>query len=586
MTELLVDAPTALTPRWLTAALEAGGHRPAGVETVEVSPVGTGQTGASYRLAVRWTEPTDLPSSFVVKLPAQDPEVRARVASTYRAEVAFYAQIAHTVDVPVPRCWFSAASEDASRFVLLLADLAPAVQGDQLAGCDVEVARAGAVALAGLHGPRWCDPTWDDLTVTMMPRPDAAGAAGLAEITATATTMFADTLGPRMTADDLATLNAFPALLARWLLLEPDRFALLHGDFRLDNLLLAPDGAVTVVDWQTIAVGLPARDLAYFVATSLLTPDRRAHEDELVAAYHRALLAYDVPDYDLAACARDYRLGMLHVLLISTLGWAFSSRTDRGDEMMLVMLQRACTAVRDLDSYALVAAGDRARARLLPAGRSARQRPRHRHRGARRRTSRPGRGVRHRALQPQGGRGALRRGRGRQRAHPHRHGGDQPQHPPPDGHRRLRADDAEPDRRPVHPRPGARHPADAGRLRHRPHHDRAAGGLRAGRAPAVPRRGRLRPRRTGRQLPRAAPRRDARRAPAAGAGRVRRQQPRARRPRASTTSSCTRTSPTRRRSAASGSSRTPPSRPAATRRRCASGRASPRSATTCPNRCG
>ncbi len=65
-------------------------------------------------------------------------------------------------------------------------------------------------------------------------------------------------------------------LVTPWLLAERDRFALLHGDYRLDNMLFnRKTNAITVVDWQTLGVGLPARDLAYFTATSL-RPDLRS----------------------------------------------------------------------------------------------------------------------------------------------------------------------------------------------------------------------------------------------------------------------------------------------------------------------
>ena len=44
----------------------------------------------------------------------------------------------------------------------LLADQAPAVQGDQIAGCGEQEARLAVVALAGLHGPSWRDPAYLD----------------------------------------------------------------------------------------------------------------------------------------------------------------------------------------------------------------------------------------------------------------------------------------------------------------------------------------------------------------------------------------------------------------------------------------
>jgi hypothetical protein len=65
-------------------------------------------------------------------------------------------------------------------------------------------------------------------------------------------------------------------------------------------------------------------------------------------------MAHGVSDYDGQTCWRDYRLGILQAPLISTLGLAFASTTERGDEMMAVMLERGCQAIRDLDSLGLV----------------------------------------------------------------------------------------------------------------------------------------------------------------------------------------------------------------------------------------
>jgi hypothetical protein len=331
--------PADLTPQWLSAALGAD------VTACRVATIGTGQTGSSYRLEVSYGAPTALPSSFVAKLGAEDPEVRQRVAYAYRAEVGFYASIAATLAVPVPRCYASQISDDASTFVLLMQDLAPAVQGDQIAGCTPVVAEIGARALAGLHGPRWCDPTWRDVEFLTMPIATVESAAGMGELARVATDVFIDTLGDRMTDEDRTTLGQFPEAVPDWLLARPERFALLHGDFRLDNLMLGPDGGVTVVDWQTLTVGLPARDLAYWVSTSLSPPDRRAGEAAAVAAYHRALA---IEDYPLSVCEADYRIGQLQPPLIATLGWAFTTQTPRGADMMLAMMARSCAAIRDL----------------------------------------------------------------------------------------------------------------------------------------------------------------------------------------------------------------------------------------------
>jgi aminoglycoside phosphotransferase (APT) family kinase protein len=342
-------SPDEVTASWLSDVLRTG------VDAVDVSPIGTGQTGATYRVAVRYGSDAGLPGSFVVKLPAQDEAVRDRVALSYRSEHAFYTEVADTVAVPLARCYHCAIADEGAQFVLLLADMAPAEQGDQILGCTPAQAHLAVTALAGLHGPRFNDPAWLSFTGTVMPKPDEATARGLGDITGVAAQTTLEKLGPRMDPADRATVSESAALIGDWLWNAPPRFSLLHGDYRLDNLLFDPDHTrVTVVDWQTLAVGLPARDLAYFIATSLPAEERAAHERDLVAAYHRALTGYGVSGYDVETCWQDYRLGMLQVPLISTLGHAFSAATERGDEMALTMLTRGSRAIRELGSLELI----------------------------------------------------------------------------------------------------------------------------------------------------------------------------------------------------------------------------------------
>ncbi|MGI9125180.1 MAG: phosphotransferase family protein [Mycobacterium sp.] len=348
-------SPGQVTPEWLSAALSRPEH-PVTVSEAILTPIGTGQTGATYRVTVRYADGgTGMPGSVVVKLPAQDEAVRERVALSYRSEHAFYTGVAGTLAVPLPRCYHCAIAEDGSQFVLLLADMAPAEQGDQIRGCTPAEARLAVTALAGLHGPRWCDPAWLTFAGTVMPKPDEPTARGLGDITKLAVATTIDKLGHRMSGADRETVLASADRIADWLLAAGDRFSLLHGDYRLDNLLFDPDRTrVTVVDWQTLTVGLPARDLAYFVATSLHPKDRSNHERELVETYHRALTGYGVSGYDAETCWQDYRLGMLQVPLITTLGFAFSAATERGDDMALAMLERGSRAIRDLGTLEMV----------------------------------------------------------------------------------------------------------------------------------------------------------------------------------------------------------------------------------------
>jgi hypothetical protein len=347
--------PDDITGEWLSTVLNSG-ETSVRLSGVDVEAIGTGQTGATYRVAVTYAgNAGGLPDTFVVKLPAQDDTVRDRVTIGYRSECAFYTSVAARVQVPTPQCFYCEISDDALDYALLLADQAPALQGDQIAGCGEREARLAVTAIAGLHGPSWCDAVWLDFPGIAFARPDEASARGLGEVARMSAEITLDKLGDRMSAADRETFTAAMGLVAPWLLAEHDRFALLHGDYRLDNMLFYPDAAgVTVVDWQTLGVGLPARDLAYFTATSLEPELRSSIEKDLVDEYHQALHGYGVTDYDRETCWRDYRLGMPQAVLISALGFAFAAATDRGDDMVLTMLARGCRAIRELGTLELI----------------------------------------------------------------------------------------------------------------------------------------------------------------------------------------------------------------------------------------
>jgi aminoglycoside phosphotransferase (APT) family kinase protein len=348
--------PTDLTAEWLAAALATRGHR-VGIRDVDVAPVGTGQTAATCRITPAYSaNPSGLPNSFIVKLPAQDDALRARLVLGYRSEVGFYDRVARHMTVPTPRCFYRDITADGADFVLMLADQAPAAQGDQIRGCTAAQARVAVAALAGLHGPSWCDPVWLDLTEVAMPKPgDRAAAEGLGAICRMATAKVLDDLGSRLPPDDRAVFADAMDAVDTWLIHAPVRYSLMHGDYRLDNLLFHPDDSrVTVVDWQTVGIGLPARDLSYFIATGLTPDARAAYQRALVEDYRNALARQGIADYDHDTCWHDYRFGMIQATLTPALGHMFATPSERGNEMVVAMLLRACRALRELDTLALV----------------------------------------------------------------------------------------------------------------------------------------------------------------------------------------------------------------------------------------
>jgi hypothetical protein len=347
-------AAAGLTPERLTAVLRSEGHDVT-VTELGVTPIGTGQMGSSFRLAPTYDGVASaLPATLVAKVPGGNPESRGTAAGAYRTEVRFYQRLATTVAVRVPHCHHAWSTDDGTDFLLLLEDLAPATQGDQLAGCTAAEAEAAARTLAGLHGPRWCDPTLSDPDGAGLAVVDADQAGLLAEVLGPMTDVFVDRMGDRLDPTDREVLERVPAVAGAWLLGRSERFGPVHGDYRLDNLMFGPDGTVTAVDWQTVSLGLPTRDLAFLCATSLTVAARRAHEGEVVSAYWDALLDHGVDDHPLEECLEDYRYALLQAPLIIVLGCAVAAPTARGDAMFLAMASRACAAIRDHDPFSLI----------------------------------------------------------------------------------------------------------------------------------------------------------------------------------------------------------------------------------------
>lgn len=345
MTAPIVTSVDEITAEWLSSAL---GKR---VDSVSAAPVGTGQIGTCYRLELTGDGVT---AQILAKLPAIDPGTRELLTGVYRSEARYYTDIAPTVAVNSPECHFAAISESGADFTLLLQDMSPSEQGDQLAGCTVAQARDAVVNLAGLHGPRWCDRTLLDIDGLSVSGPDDAKL--LAEMYGPATETFIEGLGDLISDIDRRTLWDCVEVAESWALAYRHRFALVHGDYRLDNLLFPPGDAtgVVAIDWQTLSLALPARDLAYFVGTSLPAQERNLHEDALVGAYHEALLAYGVSGFSRDDCFRDYRFAMIQGPLVSVFGCAYGTRTDRGDRMFAAMVARSCAAIRELGTVDLV----------------------------------------------------------------------------------------------------------------------------------------------------------------------------------------------------------------------------------------
>lgn len=334
-----------LTPAQLTRVLHAtsGG----GVVTeVRGDVIGTdvGFAGEVLRLHLTWAEPgPGRPPSVVAKVPATNPTNRAsaEAVGAYEREILVYRDLADRMGLPMPRhlhsemtpnpaAWLEPAlvwlfsrlpmwalapltsaalwlaGHSRRRYLLVLEDVVDARPPRQREGGTTEDVRAALEVLARFHAAHWMDQALADehpWIVQLDTAPRLAQAAYLRN-----REEFERRLGDHLPAGAMREVDAVQTELAAALShLAASPWTLLHGDFRLDNVLVCESGALVVLDFQLPRWGRCASDVAYFIVTAL-DPSARDAEEELLRLYHDTLVAEGVSDYGYDELVADVRL--------------------------------------------------------------------------------------------------------------------------------------------------------------------------------------------------------------------------------------------------------------------------------------
>ncbi len=344
-----------LTAEWLTTLLRDKGHD-CEIGSVSARAIGTGQVGATYRLALDYSRGTG-PATLIAKLPSNDPTSRATGKShlTYLREARFYQTFAGRKPLPVPEHLFIAFDDDSHDFALVMRDLPRHVAGNQLAVPTHEEAGHAIDAAAAIHAGWWGDPMLDTLDwlngSKAVPPP-----LDIEALYAMFWPAFRQRYGNRVTADMTKVGDAFAGKLKPWVDARSGPRCLTHNDFRPDNMLFDlgdQSRPVVVVDWQTVGVGNGAGDLGYFMGTALDPPTRAREERNLVDRYCRGLSAAGVPQGDLGQVWDDYRAAAFSGFLMGVTASMVVGQTDRGDTMFLTMCDRSAAMALDHAGVAL-----------------------------------------------------------------------------------------------------------------------------------------------------------------------------------------------------------------------------------------
>jgi phosphotransferase family enzyme len=282
-----VNAVAAASPEWPYGSVVVRAVTPIGV--------GYGLSGSVYRVEADAQHGL---ISFVLK--------REGAEATERA-LGFHRLVGPSVEGAIPTLLGGAVDEEGGIGVLLLEDVAPAVQGDALVPCTDAEALAAVRTLAHVHavrpeadaGPRW--------------RPRVLSPDEWAARLDAAVTRF-----PWVAAHELGDvpMRARRAVAA----LDAGPEAWIHGDVHLDNVLFRPDGRAVLLDWSAPVVGPPAVDLARLLTEGVNAGARGELAGALVDAYADELAARGVT-LDRDALGKELTAAL--VLLVQTaVAWA------------------------------------------------------------------------------------------------------------------------------------------------------------------------------------------------------------------------------------------------------------------------
>ena len=372
----------AITADWLTLALRqrqvVSEQTTVLSRTIEVLGVGEGFASELARIQLSYGGGSG-PATVIAKIPTSVTDNRngSEMLGVYERELRVYEQILPEIDVSAPRLYYGdiESNPDAARqlervrgmerlpvtvlrvimwflirfgrpktfpSILIIEDLAPAVIGDQVQGCDLDRAGEALEAVVRLHAATWqdrCPPERHWLVSSAIaPRLFHAGSLS-------ARRGFLKNYGKYLSA---RTRELYESTLSdnieRTIRLHRDvPQCMLHGDFRLDNMFFAPDGGFrALIDWQLSSFGPAVSDIAYFICGSIDPEVSEAEIDDLLARYHAALLSAGVTDYPLENLKAHYEDTLLLLLarMASVDLLDLGEQDGRGADLVTIWIQR------------------------------------------------------------------------------------------------------------------------------------------------------------------------------------------------------------------------------------------------------
>ena len=343
----------------------------------EVIGTGVGFVGEVHRCFLQWdASREDLPSSVIVKVPSKLPLNRSlgEGLQLYEREIITYQKLSSNMGLPMPKVFYSVMDDDPTpwldslinffftrlplggvswltvkflklasknpklrRYILVLEDISDARPPSQVVGGSLDDALTSLTALAKFHAHHWLreesiaisERIWP---LNRLPKVIQASYARNRD-------EFLDRFGDLVGKEKMKILDEAQKNLADLLApLANDPSTLLHGDYRLDNIMFRPDGKIIVIDYQMLCKGRPGWDVAYFITTAL-SSDHKNEEEKMLLHYHETLCSEGVVGYSYQDLVHDVDLTKLllaHRLVGSR--DAFDTELQNSDETFVDVL--------------------------------------------------------------------------------------------------------------------------------------------------------------------------------------------------------------------------------------------------------
>lgn len=330
-----------VSPDWLSEAL--------GVDVVAVDVLERSvATNQRARIAVTYSRRDASPASLFVKLAPLDPVHREMIGATGMGEreVQFFADVASTLDLRVPRAHHVATAEDGA-FVLVLEDLTASgcAFSDGAWGVTADAAAGAVEELARMHA-RFEHP---DVRARVAPWLGAVRPRRT-DLTAQRLRTVLDAHGDVLTASYLAAGELYVEHHARLDALwngGPQTY--IHGDPHIGNVFL-DGGRVGFFDWGLSRLSTHLRDVSYFLTMTVDPDERRRSERDLLHVYLDALRAAGGADISFDDAWFVHRVQAGYTVVATFLAFTPTYASGDGQGLGRALRRRSELALDDLEA--------------------------------------------------------------------------------------------------------------------------------------------------------------------------------------------------------------------------------------------